>query len=228
MIKCENCSIKNCLLSNHCSNEWLEVIDVYKKEFKFSKGSEIITQGDRVEGIYFIESGMVKISLSRENQERIIRLAKEGDILGHRGFGNDYFYPITVKSLTDVTLTFIPMDIFIKVLKANANLSYNMMIFFAEELKNTEKRMQQMLHMTVIERISTAIMFNIDAFGLDEDNMLKYTLSRRELASLVGATYETVVRMLKKLEEQKVIKNIGKQIKILNLGEIKKHCVKHS
>ena len=165
-------------MSRHCTNEWLEIIDFYKKEVKFKKNEDVITAGDPVKGIFFIESGIVKVSLIRNNEERIIRLAKEGDILGHRGFGEELNYPVTVKALSDVSLTFIPMNIFNKVLQANPELLFKMMMFFAEELKNSEKGMQGMLHLSVIERISTAIMFNIDAFGLDGDNLLNYTLSR--------------------------------------------------
>jgi len=213
-------------LVENCSSDWLDVIDQNKSELKFRKGDVFISVGDIVDGIYFIESGLAKVSLSRDNEDRVIRLAKEGDILGHRGFGGALVYPISITALSDIRLTFIPLDIFIKVVKSNPEFSYQLMMFFAEELKNTEKRMQELLRMTVIERISTAIMFNIDAFGMDKNNILNFTLSRRDMASLVGSTYETIVRMLKKLELQGIIKNIGKQIQILNLKEIEKYCLK--
>lgn len=225
MMKCEHCKITNCLLVDNCDQKSLQLIDDHKIELKFKEGNEFISAGDIVDGIYFIESGLVKISLNRFEEDRVIRLAKEGDILGHRGFGGDLIYPISVTALSDIRLTFIPKDIFTQVIKSNPEFSYQLMMFFAEELKNTERRMQELLRMTVIERISTAIMFNLRSFGMDENNILNFTLNRRDMASLVGASYETIVRMLKKLEKQGIIKNIGKKIQIINLEEIRKYCL---
>jgi CRP-like cAMP-binding protein len=60
-------------------------------------------------------------------------------------------------------------------------------------------------------------------FGLENENSTKlsYTLSRKDLASYVDTTYESVVRKLAELDKDKVIKIEGKAIHVLDKKKLK-------
>jgi CRP/FNR family transcriptional regulator len=91
------------------------------------------------------------------------------------------------------------------------------MMFFAEELRYSEQKMMQI---PVKNRIAKAILMNYNVFGADPKDIAKisYTISRKDYASKVNTTYETVIRVLSDLNKEKIIKLDGKSIRILNFA----------
>jgi CRP-like cAMP-binding protein len=167
-------------VSQYASDEWLLLIKNYLSFKSFKQGSRIFNDGDIVTGVYFINLGKVKIT-SRYNleNERILRLSKKGELLGHRAFHSSTF-PVSAIALTDVELTFIPKDIFVKFVKANPDFSLYLLEFMSKDLHDTEERMKSMIHHEVIVRIGKIICMLIEAYGYDFKipNKLHYTLSQ--------------------------------------------------
>jgi len=116
--------------------EWLPAIDANRKVFHFKKGEALFREGDLMTGIYFIYNGTVKVHKKwGSEKELIVRFAKKGDIAGHRGLGNDHSYSVTATALELVAACFIEMGFFNATIKVNTGFLFELMMFFAEELK---------------------------------------------------------------------------------------------
>lgn len=205
-------------ISQYASDEWVLIAQNYTSIKPFKCGERIINEGNPVDGIYFINNGKVKVVSSYDSDnERILRFSKSGDLLGHRALSSAT-YPISATALTDTEVTFIPKEIFLKLVRTNPDFSVYILEFLARELSETEERMKSIIHNEVIVRIGIIICMLIDAYGYDQNNSLKlaYTLSRRDIASFAGTSYESVIRNLSKLDEQEIIKLEGKSILIPN------------
>lgn len=74
--------------------------------------------------------------------------------------------------------------------------------------------MRNLAHMPVKGRIAQALLTLEEKFGKTEDGFINVTLSRQDLASFAGTTYETAFRMLNELLEEEAIQVDGKQIAI--------------
>ncbi len=218
--KCENCNHYNCFINKYCSAEWKPLITHYKSSLEFSAGDTIFAEGDPVEGIYQIYSGRIKVVTSiNGDKERIIRLASAQQMLGHRGLGGKMIYPVTAIALENSQVTFIPIDIFYKAVRANSELAFQMMMFYADEFKATEKHTKMMSSLTAREKVAVSIMTIVDAFGFDSNDptLLDFTPTRKDIASIAGTTYETVIRVLSNLEKSDIIVQEGKAIRVLDL-----------
>lgn len=227
---CENCTHLNCYINKYTSDEWKHFISHYKSSFDYPAGVNVFSTGDEVKGIYQIYSGKVKIvSTLSDGKERIVRLAKTEQLLGHRGFGRSQIYPVSAITLTPSEITFIPLDIFYKSVKANPDLAIALLNFYADDLREMEKRMEAISIMNAKEKVALALMIVIQSFGFDEKNsqQLSFTPSRKDLASIAGTTYETVVRMLSEFDQKSIIHVNGKSISILNQTELRKNCYKY-
>jgi CRP/FNR family transcriptional regulator len=204
-------------LKQHCSIEWREFISFHKVQKTVGANSYIFREDEKTEGLYVINKGKVKIvSRDIDGKESLIKLAADGDIIGHRGFGGDWTYPISAITYEDTEITFIPLNIFNIVAKSNIEFTYHLMMFFAEELRTSEEKIMQI---PVRNRVVRAILTNYKVFGADKKDptKLSYTISRRDYASKAGTTYETVIRVLSDLNKEKLIAVEGKSIRILNL-----------
>lgn len=167
-------------------------------------------------GMYFINTGLVKVHKKwGSEKELILRLAKNGDIVGHRGLGTDIIYPVSGTALEPTDVCYVGLDFFNSTLKVNPDFLYQLMMFFASELKESEKRMRNMAHMTVKGRISNALLFLRQKFGCATEGYISILLSRQDLASYTGTTYETLFRVMNELAIENAIKMDGKKIFIL-------------
>jgi CRP-like cAMP-binding protein len=206
----------NELLSQYCSSEWCDFVDFHSSIYTFKSKEFIIQIGDETQGLHIIVKGKVKITThAGENRDRIIRLAADGDLLGHRGFGGDWHYTISAIALEDTEVLFIPLKIFNAVVRANPNFAFFMMMFFAEELRESEKLAYQM---PIKNTIAYVLLNSYKVFGFKEGTKeLSYSLSKRDIANQSGTRYETVVRVMSDFIKESIISVEGKNIIIEDL-----------
>jgi CRP/FNR family transcriptional regulator len=192
-------------------------VSAHRTNLKFKKGEQLFSEGGEVKGIYFVYNGRVKVHKKwNGDKELILRFADHGAIVGHRGLGGDNTYPVSATALEPTMVCFMELDFFMSSLKVNPDLTLNLLNFFAEELQESEKRMRNMAHMSVKGRLAYALLLLKKKFGLNKEGNLDIVLSRQDLASYVGATYETVFRTLSELANDHIISLSGKDIRLIN------------
>ncbi len=212
----------NKLFKKYCSAEWLPIFDMNKQTIHVKAKQRIFNEGDSVKGVFFIEQGKVKVlSTLFEKDEKIVRIASNDTILGHRGIHYKHYH-ISAEALTDTTLTFLPIDIFIKIIKANPNMAIYLLDFVIEELREAEERLKGLLIFDPKKRVALILIKLIDCFGYanKSSNLLSYTLSRSDIANMAGTTYETIIRTLASFEKSKFIELVGKEIAIKNEAKL--------
>lgn len=221
-----NCDLKSCSFCRSCLKEWLPAIDANRKNYHFKKGEVLFREGEKVLGMFFINSGKVKVHKNwADEKELIVRFAGKGDIVGHRGLGNDIFYPVSGTALEPVIACFIDLPFFLTSLKVNHELAFELMMFFASELQESEKKMRNMAHMPVKVQVIHALLKLKEKYGVNEDGFIDITITKQDIASFAGTTYETVFRIMNELANAKLISMHGKQFRIINDAELKK-CMK--
>ncbi len=228
--KCETCTHFNCFINKYCSEEWKPIITLNKTTTDYLPGTKIFSAGDVVKGVFEVFEGKIKIVSSYgDGKERIIGFSSREHILGYQGLGRNRIYPVTAIALEKSQVTSIPIDIFYKAVKANPEMALYLVTFLADQLKESETRMKLFSLMSALEKVAFGLLTIVNSFGFDEhdETMLRYTPTRKDISSLSGTTYETVIRVLAEFEKNDVIKLEGKSIRILNLSMIKGICQKY-
>jgi CRP-like cAMP-binding protein len=211
------CDVNTCFMCQHCLEEWRPAISANKVNIKVKKGEIIFNEGDAVTGIYFVYTGNIKVYKQWDaDKELIIRFARDGALLGHRGMGDDLRYPISAAALEDSVVCYVDMKFFESTLRVNTELTYQLVNFFANELRVSERRMRDLTHMPVKGRVADALLKLHQQFGITESGLININLSRQDLASYAGATYETVFRVINELVAEQAISLNGKSIAITN------------
>ncbi|HMH21234.1 MAG TPA: Crp/Fnr family transcriptional regulator [Puia sp.] len=213
-------------LYRYCLKEWWPALDAHRKVISCAKGEVIFSEGQTLEGVYFMVGGVVKVHKSwTEDKELIIRWAGESDIIGHRGLSTfTTRYPVTATALTDAVVCFIGLDFFRSTLAVNAAFSYAFMMFFADELYFSEQRMRDLAHMPVKGRVAQALLAIQNKFSNNEQGFISFAVSRQDIAAYAGAAYETVYKILTEWTSSGVIKTDGKYIGILDDATLKALC----
>ncbi|MEO6230716.1 MAG: Crp/Fnr family transcriptional regulator [Ferruginibacter sp.] len=218
-----DCDQKICFLCRLCLPEWIPAIKANKKTLFYKKGEVIFNEGEPVEGIYFVYSGTVKIHKKwGKEKELIIRFAKSGDIIGHRGLGTEMEYPISGTALEATTVCFIDLQFFRTTITVNNDFTIQLLMFYAEELQRSERKMSNLAHMQVKGRIAYSLLSLYSKFGVTIDGSIDVLLTRQDLASYAGTTYETVFRILNEFVQDGTIKITNKNIGITNIDQLQK------
>lgn len=209
------CDAGSCFMCRNCLKEWKPAIALGKKNLKLKKGEVLFREGEPVTGVYFVYSGSVKVYKKwDDDKDLIVRFAKGGAILGHRGLGGNLVYPISAAALESSVVCFIDTQLFEATLKTNSEFTNRLIHFLVQELYESEKKMRNLAHMPVKGRVAEALLHLKELFGEDDKGFINIDLSRQDLASFAGATYETVFRMINELVKEKLIKLSGKSISI--------------
>ncbi|WP_303317919.1 Crp/Fnr family transcriptional regulator [Flavivirga abyssicola] len=227
-LACNLCDNTNCLIKKNLSTLESSNFTNKKNNIKCKKGQQFIIEGAPVNGLFFILKGTVKVFRTGINgREQIVRFAKEGEIIGHRGFGTEEYYSIGAIALQDTVLCYFSKNDLQEALLENPKFTYDMMLFYADELNRSENKVKSISQMTVRERVIDTLLYIHRKFG-HLKGFLNLPLSRREYADYAGTTEEQVIRAFSALKKEKLIIAKGKKIGISNIPLLKKEISEHN
>lgn len=208
-----------------CQNtlrEWQPAIAAHRKNFQAKRGEVIIQEGEPLTGVYFVTRGNVKVHKKWGEKELILRFANAGAIFGHRGIGTkESVYPISATALEATSLCFVPIEFFMATIRVNHDFAYQLLMFYADELNLSERKMRNLALMSVKGRLAVALLGLREQFGIDDHGCINVDLSRQDLAAFTGATYETVFRTMTELIADEIIMLKGKLISIIDDTKLK-------
>ncbi len=224
---CISCQNMECLIKRHINDPGAEEFLAQKNTIPCKKSQNIIIEGSPVHGLFFVYSGKVKVMNTGINgREQILRFAKSGEMIGQRGFSSQQFYPIGAVALENSVLCNFSMPVLSKMLQALPKLTYDFMVFYAEELNRSETKVRTFAHMTVREKVIDSLLYINRKFG-QENGFLDIRLSRKDIADFAGTTEEQVIRVISALKKENLLKTSGKKLGIPNVEFLKKEIDEH-
>lgn len=214
---CDKCSITTGSLFRHLTLDEVNLIN-YEKEFrKYKRGEILYNEGSRISGFYCIHSGIIKVfKTGFDGKEQIIRFAKPGDIIAYRSVLSNETACTSAKVIEECQVCFIPSDILISLVKTNPTFALELLKLACEELGEANSYITDIAQKTVRERLAEILLLLVDDFGLDDQNYLKISLTREELANIVGTATESVIRLLSEFKSDRLVELNGRKIKILD------------
>ena len=221
----ERCDLKSCFLCRNCLKAWLPAIETNKQNLSYKRGEVIFKEDTPVKGIYFLYKGKVKVYRKWGQQKQLIlHFEKEGDVIWYRGLGNKNVYTVSAMALEESLLCFIDTAFFETTLQVNHELTYNLMQFYIRELQYAEGRMINLAHMDVKGRVAETLLMLKKDFGENKNGYINITLTKQEIASFTGTTYETFFRVINDLAKQKIVRLSGKEVAILSVEKLEEFC----
>ncbi|MCL3779886.1 Crp/Fnr family transcriptional regulator [Prolixibacteraceae bacterium JC049] len=189
----------------------------------YKKGSVIYREGSRLTGFYCITKGIVKVyKTGIDGKEQIIRFAKKGEIIAYRSLVSNELACTTAKVIDEAVLCHVPYQTLLYLVDNNSKFSLHMLQIVCKELKEANDYITDIAQKTVRERLAEVLILLKSNFELDENQTLQISLTREELANMVGTATESVIRLLSEFKQDKLIELQGRKIKFLDLQGLTK------
>ncbi|MEL4308982.1 Crp/Fnr family transcriptional regulator [Joostella sp. CR20] len=215
MSKCEQCIVRKFSSLRSLTKDELINISDCKTSQHVEKGAFIFEEGDYLNGVYCIKSGICKLTkLSSNGKSQIVKFIKKGDLLGQRSIVSDDAVGLSAQAIEEMEVCFIPKTEIKSAFKNNSNFSADIVNDICYDLKIANDHIVEMAQKPVKSRFAIALLELEEEFGVDEEGFLKITLSREEFANIVGTATESLIRMVSEYSKNGLIATSGKKIKI--------------
>ena len=162
-----------------------------------AKRTVLFVENDAGESLFLLVSGTVQLTkMSREGREVVIRTLKPGEVFAEVVLEGDRRYPVTATAVADCDVLELPRREIFRLLDDER---------FRDDFIAFLMRKQRYL----AERVRYLTMYDVDVrfrhflkehFG--EKSRIPITLSKKDVASAIGATPETFSRLLNRLAKQ--------------------------
>lgn len=220
---CEKCAFETGAIFQYLTHDEIERLNFEKDFRQYKRGEVLYTEGNRISGFFCINSGIIKVfKTGSDGKEQIIRFAKTGEIIAYRSVLSNEVACTTAEVIEDCQVCFIPSEILISFVKSNSTFAFELLKLACDELGEANSFITDIAQKTVRERLAEILLLLITEFGLDEQRFLKISLTREELANIVGTATESVIRLLSEYKTDKLVELNGRKIKILNIHALEK------
>lgn len=222
-ISCIHCNLENICLPRGLSKREIDRISqIVKGKKTLYRGDFIFRQGDYFQGIAAIKAGSAKlVSTDTHGNEHILNMLLPGELLGFDGLGNDRHHcsAIALETTRYCLMPAADMEqLFLHVPGLTRELFRH-----AGEIINFDE-MQRLMHTRPAEE-------RLAYFLISLSNRLyqrgfspaafSVPMTRQEIGDHLGLALETVCRLLKKFQNQKLITVRNRQIEIINPDGLK-------
>ncbi|MGJ5641178.1 Crp/Fnr family transcriptional regulator [Formosa sp. S-31] len=212
---CEQCIVRKINALQMLKGKELKAISDCKVFQEVKRGEVIFNEGDLLNGVYCVRSGICKLTkLSEKGKEQVVKLVVKGELLGQRSVIINQSANLSATALNDMEVCFIPKTEVMDVLRKNNDFSFDVLQRMASDLKEAETGIINMAQKSVRHRLAELILYLYNEFNVDEKGHLNVTLSRDDFASIVGTATESIIRTISQFKKEGLISTKGKHIKI--------------
>ncbi len=183
------------------------------------KGETIFFEGDLANGFYLVIEGQVKIfKLSSDGKEKILHIFSTGEPFGEVAMFSGTKFPANAETLVKSQVAFFPREGFIRLITEHPSLAMSMMAMLSKRLKQFAAQIEELSLKDVPGRLAGYLLYLVAEQKNSERVTL--TITKGQLASLLGTIPETLSRMMARMSGQKLIDVQGKEISLLNLDSL--------
>ncbi len=203
-LDCRNCTVKENSLFSDLTDEDFSLIHAPIEDAKFTTGSFVYRQGDKVTGIYTIRSGMVKLNrLNPDGTQRILRILRAGDVIGLEA-SLSKTYENDAVAISPVHTCRIPIDVIHRLEQQSPRLRRKLMEKWHVALREADEWLAELTNGLARVRMARLLLKMRDP--AQEDISVLFSLE--DIGSMLGMTIETASRIINAFLREHIITRI--------------------
>lgn len=201
---------------NHLEHH--EMVEILNKstQMTFTKGEVIYYAGDPLEYLYIVHIGRVKIyQLFESGKEQLLRILEPGEFMGELALFTNKVLDSYAEALENTQICAIHRQDMQDLMETHPTIPLKILGEFSERLEKVEDLVGQLSYQDVETRTASYLMKLSEAKNSTE---IVLPMSKKDLASHLGTTQETISRRLANLQTNGWIEQQGhRNIRILDL-----------
>lgn len=195
--------IKNCRLFEKLGAEQLARLEQSARMRRFAKGSPIYLPAEANTSVFLLAEGRVKLcSITPDGKQAILAFIEPGELFGELALFDDETADEYAETMANSTLIMLPKDTLEQLLNESPELVLSVSKLIGLRRRRVERRLKSLLFRSNRDRLVHLLLELTGDYGTPSEQgvLLKIPLSHQDLASIIGATRETVTTLLGELQ----------------------------
>ena len=182
---------------------------------QYPAGASILREAEPGDLFFVLVRGEVKVYVdSSDGREVVLTHLQAGDFFGEMALFDDETRSASVSALTDSELVVIARPDLLSLLEHDFSLSRKILKTLSARLRRANDVIESLALLDVGGRLARYLLRLADSAGKPpvEGYFMVNRPTHQEIANSIGATRETVTRMLKQFEDRKLIRVQGSTV----------------
>ena len=194
---------------------------------RLKKGEILFNKGGAGDALYIIKKGKIKIFLSSHaGDEVLLAIFSEADFFGEMALLDGMPRSADAIAIEPTELLLLNRNDFISFLNHNSNAVQAVLQSLSQRLRRTDDLLEDTCFLQISERFAKKLVELATQHGRREGDMIfiDLSLTQKDMASMVGATRESINKELRALREKGLVSIQENMICIHNLERLKRRA----
>lgn len=187
----------------------------------YKKREVICKQGSFVSHVMVVKKGLVKVFLDNGQNSLVLKIIPDGNLIGLSSVSEEQnTFQYSAMAYIDTEIQQIDIHVFRQLLSQNANFAREVIDIFSANSVQVYGRFFCLTHKQAFGRLADILLCLADRIFKQPEFDLP--LSRKDLGELSAMSPETVIRMLKKFNDEGLIAMDGKSMRIVDYEKLQR------
>jgi len=198
----------------------LEFINQKSTQIQYRKGENICKQGAFASYVLYVADGLAKIYLESQGNKNInVSITKATEFIGLSAIFGDNNYNYSALALRDSSICLIEKESLKKLLFENGDFACEIIKWYCDKEIQLFHKIKSLGQKQMYGRLADVLIY-LSKDDLKEESIFSY-LSRKDIADFACIATESIVRLLTRLKNERIIEIKGKNIQILQMDLLK-------
>lgn len=216
---CDSCKLKKSGWYCALSADLMHSFNSFSHLTTYPGGAILFVEGQRPRGTFVLCSGKVKLSTtSKEGKVLVLKVVQPGDVIGLSAMISGEAYEVTAETVGPCLVNFVEREGLLRLMERSGELGLRSALAVSREFQSAYRDM----HDLVLARSSSGKLARLllswvtDGSDQAQDVRIHAAVTHEEMAQRIGASRETVTRLLSELRRKDLIRLEGSTLIIKN------------
>lgn len=214
---------ENCECFENLTPKQRDLVEEKQRVIHYKKGEVIAKHGSFASHVIFLCEGLVKVYYESGDESLILKIVTPGNLIGLTSLQKEEnIFQYTASAYINSRARLIDINLFKQFIHENGKFAASIINILSENTNQINNRFFGMTHRQSFGKLADLILCL--AGRVFKERKFELHLTRRELAELAGMSTESVIRILKKFQEDNLIRMSGKTFEILDQEGLQRIC----
>jgi CRP/FNR family cyclic AMP-dependent transcriptional regulator len=215
---CGNCKLRKEGWYCSLSSDLLKSFTTLSHLTTYPGSALLFVSGQIPRGAFILCSGKVKLSTtSKEGKVLVLKVAEPGDVMGLSAAISGEAYEITAETVGPCLVNFVERDGLLRLMERSGELGLRSALAVSREFQSTYRDIHELvLSRSSSGKLARLLLSWVGRSTETHDLRIHAPVTHEEMAQRIGASRETVTRLLSELRKRDLIKLEGSTLIIKN------------
>ena len=187
------------------------------------KGEILFHRGDIAEYFYFIDTGLIELSLiSPTGDKKTLEVVGSGRTFGEPvAFMQGRKYPVSAEALQDSELCRIPNQAYVELISSNSDASMRLLADISRHLHDRVREIEYLTIQNARTRLTSYLVDHLVEPPAGDQATARLDLPRHVIASRLSIQPETLSRLLRNLTDEGIVSIDDRVVFIHSLSRLR-------